>query len=265
MDISQFYSKPDEKPLDQILADGGFCGIFRTIGCIGDSLSSGEFESFDENGVKGYHDYFEYSWGQYIARATGSKVYNFSRGGMTAMQYWESFAEQSGFWDKDKLCQAYIIALGANDLFGLKQEIGSAADIDLDNYENNAPTFAGYYAKIIQRLKAMQPKARFFIMSMPHDEDAERNVIKDRHAALLYELAALFDFTYVLDFARYAPVYDETFKRNFYLGGHLNAAGYLLTGRIASSYIDYSVRHNPEDFSQVGFIGTPFHNSTAKW
>ena len=146
MDISQFYSKPDEKPLDQILADGGFCGIFRTIGCIGDSLSSGEFESFDENGVKGYHDYFEYSWGQYIARATGSKVYNFSRGGMTAMQYWESFAEQSGFWDKDKLCQAYIIALGANDLFGLKQEIGSAADIDLDNYENNAPTFAGYYA-----------------------------------------------------------------------------------------------------------------------
>ncbi len=264
MDINQFYSRPNEKPLDRILADGGFCGIFRTIGCIGDSLSSGEFESF-ENGVKGYHDYFDYSWGQYIARATGANVYNFSRGGMTAKQYWESFAEQRGFWAEDKLCQAYIVALGANDLFGQKQEIGSAADVDLENCDNNALTFAGYYAKIIQRLKSMQPKARFFIMSMPHDDDAEKNAMKDRHAALLYELAALFDFTYVLDFARYAPVYDKAFKRNFYLGGHLNAAGYLLTGRMVSSYIDYIIRNNPEDFTQVGFIGTPFHNSTAKW
>lgn len=184
---------------------------------------------------------------------------------MTAKQYWESFAEQSGFWAEDKLCQAYIMALGVNDLFGLKQEIGSAADVDLENYDNNAPTFAGYYAKIIQRLKSMQPKARFFIMSMPHDDDAAKNALKDKHAALLYELAALFDFTYVLDFARYAPVYDKVFKRNFYLGGHLNAAGYLLTGRMVSSYIDYIIRNNPEDFTQVGFIGTPFHNSTAKW
>ncbi|MEA4890375.1 MAG: SGNH/GDSL hydrolase family protein [Clostridiaceae bacterium] len=265
MNINQFLSNPNEKPLDQILADGGFCGIFRTIGCIGDSLSSGEFESFDETGTTGYHDYFEYSWGQYIARATGSKVYNFSRGGMTAKEYWENFAEQNNFWDKDKLCQAYIIALGANDLFGLKQEIGSAADIDLENCENNAPTFAGYYAKIIQRLKSMQPKARFFIMSMPHDENTEQNAIKDKHAAMLYELAQIFDYTYVLDFTQYAPVYDKEFQRNFYLGGHLNAAGYLLTGRMVSSYIDYIVRNNAEDFAQVGFIGTPYHNCNAKW
>ena len=36
---------PGEKPLDQLILNGGFCGIFRTIACIGDSLSSGEFES----------------------------------------------------------------------------------------------------------------------------------------------------------------------------------------------------------------------------
>ena len=34
----------NEQPLDHLLPDGGFCGIFRKIGCIGDSLSSGEFE-----------------------------------------------------------------------------------------------------------------------------------------------------------------------------------------------------------------------------
>ena len=62
MDITKFYGNPDEKPLDNLVTDGGFCGIFRTIGCIGDSLSSGELETYDEEGIRGYHDFYEYSW-----------------------------------------------------------------------------------------------------------------------------------------------------------------------------------------------------------
>ncbi len=87
----------NEKPLDRIVTDGGFCGIFRTIGCIGDSLSSGEFESCKADGTKVYHDFYEYSWGQFIGRSCGSKVYNFSRGGMTAKEYVENFADKMGF------------------------------------------------------------------------------------------------------------------------------------------------------------------------
>ena len=63
MDIRSYMAIPGEKPLERLLPDGGLCGIFRTMGCIGDSLSSGEFESLDDNNKKGYHDYFEYSWG----------------------------------------------------------------------------------------------------------------------------------------------------------------------------------------------------------
>ena len=80
MDMRRYYANPGEMPLDCIKPDGGFTAIFRTIACIGDSLSSGEFESLTEDGQRGYHDLFEYSWGQYIARAAGCKVYNFSRG-----------------------------------------------------------------------------------------------------------------------------------------------------------------------------------------
>ncbi|MDD4773514.1 MAG: SGNH/GDSL hydrolase family protein [Eubacteriales bacterium] len=263
MDITQFMSIPGEKPLDRILTDGGFCGIFRTVGCIGDSLSSGEFESKDENGNNGYHDMFEYSWGQYIARAAGLKAYNFSRGGMTASEYWNSFANQNGFWDADKLCQAYIIALGVNDILNAGQTVGSVADINTDDYNKNANTFAGYYARIIQRLKAMQPKACFFLMTMPCDDGDEAHIAKIKtHRKLLYDIAGLFDFTYILDFTEYAPIYDHEFRRNFFLGGHLNAAGYLLTARMTASYIDYIIRHNPRDFAQVGFIGTPFSNNS---
>lgn len=248
----------NEKPLDTIVTDGGFCGILRTIGCIGDSLSSGEFEAINDNNEKTYHDYYDYSWGQYLARMAGCTVYNFSRGGMTAKEYCESFAEENDYWNPEKKCQAYIVALGVNDIYGQKQEIGSVKDIDLSNYNNNKPTFIGYYAQIIQRLKIIQPDAKFFLMTMPMAEEEELRESGDMHSKALYELCNVFSNNYVLDFRKYAPVYDKDFKKKFYLGGHLNPLGYVLTAKMVVSYIDYIIRNNIEDFKQAGFIGTEF-------
>ena len=45
----------------------------------------------------------------------------------------------------------------------------------------------------------------------------------------------------------------------------MNPMGYMLTAKIVMSYIDYIIRHNIEDFKQIGFIGTPFHNISGKW
>ena len=150
-DKELFVSK-DEKPLDRFVEGYSNTSIFRTIGFIGDSLSSGEFESRNAEGKPGYHDYFEYSWGQYIARKNGLKAYNFSRGGMSAKQYMESFAENNGFWDPALACQAYVMALGVNDVINMGMEIGSLEDIDPDDWRNNKPTFVGYYAQMIGQL-----------------------------------------------------------------------------------------------------------------
>ncbi len=260
MDIKKFMAQEGECPLDNLVDDGGFCKIFRSIACIGDSLSSGEFESYNPESGKAYHDCFEYSWGQYIARTAGVKVLNFSRGGMSAKEYCTSFADNNGFWDEDKLCQAYIIALGVNDLFGNKQELGTVDDITLNNFYQNKDSFAGYYAKIIQRIKGLRPDAKFFLVTMPR-ENPGRDKIAAEHAKLLCDMAALFSNTYVIDLFKYAPVYDSEFKNNFYLGGHMNAAGYVLTAKMIMSYIDYIVRQSPEDFADVGFIGTPYKNA----
>jgi hypothetical protein len=86
-----------------------------------------------------------------------------------------------------------------------------------------------------------------------------------RYAALLHDIAALYDFAYVMDMASYAPVQDDEYRRNFYLGGHLNAAGYLLTSRMVAAYMDFIIRNHPEDFAQVGFIGGDVHYVGAKW
>ena len=255
MDLEKFLYSNDEQPLDRIVFDGGYARVFRTIGCIGDSLSSGELESRDKDGNYGYHDYYDYSWGQYMARNAGIKVYNFSKGGMTAKGFVESFGENCGVWTDEKKCQAYILALGVNDMYTKQVELGEISDIDLENPQNNKPTFAGYYAQIIQKLKVKQPDAKFFLVTLPNGVPDLKG---DEHAELLEEMATLFCNTYVINLRKYSPVYDGEFKKKFFVGGHMNAAGYILTAQMITSYIDYIVRHNFEDFRQVGFIGTPY-------
>ena len=259
MDIKAYMQPEGELPLDNIVSDGGFCGIFRTIACVGDSLASGEFEGTSENGNKTYHDYFDYSWGQYLARMAGSKVYNFSKGGMTTKRYVEGWAEEMGYWSEDKACQCYIIALGVNDIIGGKvEDFGSIEDVDASVPENCKPTFVGYYGHIIAKYKQISPHARFFLIVPPLHGDVEK---REKIQRALYELAELFDRTYVIDLYKYAPAFDKEFRNAFFLGGHMNPMGYIIVAKMIASYIDYIIRHNPNDFKQVGFIGTPHHNA----
>ena len=257
--IQEMLGGENEKPLDRLVTDGGFCGILRTIGCVGDSLSSGEFEARNEEGKTTYHDYFDYSWGQFLARMSGCTALNFSSGGMTAKEYCQSFAEERGFWDPAKACRAYIIALGVNDMLNCHDEVGSLDDIDVQNWRNNKPTFAGYYAQIIPRYKEIQPDAKFFLMTMLREPDRSEKEQKSNreHREFLFRLAETFKNCYVMDFYTYGYAFDQEFKASFCMGGHLNPCGYLLTARMVASYIDYIIRHNMDDFKEVGFIGTP--------
>ena len=251
MDYRDFFPE-NEQPLDRLVNDGGFSSIFRTFACVGDSLSSGEFQIPKEDGKWGYYDKFEYSWGQFMARTLGSKVYNFSKGGMTAKHYLESFADSKGYFNVDLKCQAYIIALGVNDIFNQNGEIGSVADIK-ENWKENAPTFAGYYGAIVQRYKAISPDAKFFFVTPPKDRKPDWTEKGDKITELLYEMAKVFPNSYVIDLHRYAPACDEEFRAKFFLNGHMNPMGYALMAKIMMSYIDYIIRHNMTDFNMLGF------------
>ncbi len=268
MNINDFYYTEGEQPLDRLVSDGGFCAIFRTIACIGDSLSSGEFEGLTREGVKSWHDLYEYSWGQYLARMCGSTVLNFSKGGMSAGAYNDSFAPEKGFFDPAKACQAYIIAMGVNDISGViggGLEFGNMDDICEEDLNNCKRTFAGNYGRMFLKYKAIAPNAKFFLMTAPRGtENEERAALYDRHQEFLYQLAERFPNTYVLDLRKYGPVYDEKFRENFFMGGHMNPMGYVLTAKMVASYIDFIIRRNPADFMQVGFINTPFRNCDYK-
>ena len=79
------------------------------------------------------------------------------------------------------------------------------------------------------------------------------------HAELIRQLAARLDNTYVVDLFTYAPRYDEAFRERYFLRGHMNPLGYLLSAKMIGSYIDYIIRKDPQAFAEVGFIGTDLH------
>ncbi len=246
----------NEKPLERLVDGYSNTSIFRTIAFIGDSLSSGEFETIDENGKHSYYDFFEYSWGQYMARKNGLLAYNFSRGGMSTRQYVQTFAEEKGYWEKAKACQAYVIALGFNDVYNGSMEIGSISDIDENDYNKNKQTFVGFYSAIVSRYKQISPDAKFFFVTLCNSGLPEKKERTEGMVEALYAMSQYFDNSYVINLYKYGPVYDDKFKEKFYLNGHMSPAGYILTARLIDSYIDYIIKHNYEDFKNVGFIGT---------
>ena len=54
----EIYAPIDEKPLDHIVEGYSYTSILRKIAFVGDSLSSGEFQSTKEDGSQGFHDMY---------------------------------------------------------------------------------------------------------------------------------------------------------------------------------------------------------------
>lgn len=247
-------------PLKHILRTGGMTSIFRTAGVVGDSLASGCMEYKDENNASQGLDRYEFSWIQQMKHICGFDIaYNFSVGGMTSKKFWTSTnshitdLRESG---ADHKCQLYFIALGVNDIADTSMEVGTSADI------NNASstTFYGYYSRIIELIQSIQPRAKIFLVGLPNH--SKMTVWGDRFTNFKNSIADMvnhFDNCYYLDLFTYDVAYDETFQQTYFNGFHENAIGYLRTAWVISSYVDWYIRHNYEEFKEVGFIGTDYH------
>ncbi|MEC7783439.1 MAG: SGNH/GDSL hydrolase family protein [Bacteroidota bacterium] len=240
----------DSVPLLDIKQTSGFSKIFRDWGFVGNSLTSGEHEYLKEDGSKGYLDLYEYSWGQFICNETGAKGVNFSKGGLTCRSWINQMWEKA----KEDPKQAYIISLGTNDRYK-KYTVGDiTTDIDTTDYNKNPDTFAGNFAGIIQRLQSIQPKAKFFLMTMPQTTDKGYNERVEVYNNVIRQMPEYFDNVYLIDIFKYAPVHTDAFKEQYKNGGHMNAAGYLYNSWILMTYIDWIVRNNFKEFAEVALI-----------
>ena len=249
--------QPTTSPLAVIEKYPSFISCFMNVGCIGDSLASGVAVSKNAAGeIKvDSENRYQYSWGQYLARMTGNQYYNWSKGGLRT-DTWLTSDYAEACYDGEHLCQAYIIGLGQNDNNHSKgADLGTASDIDIADYHNNNNTFYGRYAKIIQKIQEITPKAKIFVITDPND-----SVNANGYNTAIRDIAEMFNNVYLIDMRRYmntAPCAALLQSQMRY--GHFNAVGYFLIAKMMMTYIDYIIEHNSDDFREIENIGTDFH------
>ena len=246
-----------DNPLAYVHNEAGLISLFHTVGCIGDSLASGEC-AYKTSGTTHYVDLYPFSWGQCLARLTGNTYYNFSQGGLST-RTWLSSQHATDCFDGNHDCDAYFIGLGQNDKNN-SIPVGTTADINLSDYTQNADTYCGNMGKIIQKLQELQPKAPIFVFidpNTPSDDQTYNNVIPD--------IVELFENVWIIDLKTYgqAMFTDKTsIIGSQYRGGHYSAVGYQQIAYVIATYVDWIIKHNLSDFSQVEFIGTNYEWTT---
>ena len=155
-----------------------------------------------------------------MARYCGSTAYNFSFSGMSTDSFFNADWCKPALdmlTDGEHLCQAYFIALGHND-YNHNLAIGSLDDVDLENWDNNANTYIGNYARIISTIKNVQPTAKIFPILMKNEKTYGEYNDAIRQVVTLFP-----ENVYLLEMDKYAE------KRQSWevTLGHGNAIGYL--------------------------------------
>ena len=251
-----------DSPINTIGGTLGFASMFEDWGFIGDSLTSGYIAVDNIGGVSPLkndgigsigRNIYRMSWGQILCRMCGTKGTNFSIGGATTVSWLSQFANgatnvgynSDGTIGVNFLTQkksAYTICLGTNDS-GNNIPVGNVAtDVDLNDYNNNANTFAGNYAKIIQMCKAMTPSCKMFLItpfswwSMGAESKGYNAVVR--------QLATMFSKVYLIDLYNYGILSANDYEYQ----AHCNTQGYTYVSYVIASYIDFIVRDNPNDF-----------------
>lgn len=250
------YDDVYENPLSSIRYDGGLTSIFKNIGCIGDSLASGEVVGTDADGKYHSEDKYEFSWGQRIAKMTGNTAFNFSHGGLTTKswlgRYGNGGTNASDF--ENHKCEAYIVALGQNDSYPDERQVpvGTSSDIgtDVNSY------YANYY-KIIQRIKSVQPKAKIFVITNPYPRNTpDTGWTYDGYDDAVRYMAEHYENVFLIDFQKYAKNFHT--DRRLWFSGHMTAVGYQQSAWLISTYIDWIIRTNMDKFRDVQWIGTDY-------
>lgn len=221
---------------------GGMSRILHKIGFIGDSFSAGT-AYYNENGQTYNAANPEWSWPSEMGRMINAETHAFASGGFTVRSWWSNYYNNADFLSN--LCQAYYIGLGVNDRStATLVPVGTPEDINLSDYTQNADTYYGGYAKIIQYIKACVPRAKIFIITNPRADD-------EYNTAVRY-MATIFSNVYLIDLRTYgAGLFSTAHLGDMFINAHMTITGYQWVAGIMCAYTDYIIRNNVEKFNDI--------------
>lgn len=235
--------------------------IFSKIVCVGDSLTAGAFDI----GIDDTIDIPKYSYPTQLQKLTGIEVFNAGISGSTATndtnvnRSWFAEAMKKGFLNTENMGDCLIIGLGTNDITQSGFDGDVSTDINDSDYNQNALTSVGGYAKIIQYYREQVPNIPVFCISVTNDRNtqSERDLANSKIKAIAEHFNA-----YYIDLSKWSqnnPVDSATFEKFYKISSHNNALGYNIRARQIACYIDFIIKNHISDFKKVQFIGTDYN------
>jgi lysophospholipase L1-like esterase len=218
--------------------------MFGRIGVISDSISVGW--GLDKNGGRSRRNE-SVSWVQQMARHLGCTAYNLGASGVDPIEWFEPSYEFAEYcytqYQNTEECDLYIIGLGLN-----QGTLGTIDDIEED-YTQNAKTFYGQYAKIIQMINAEHPNAVVMCLTEPttaisNYDTAVRNICAlDNINALLVDLE-----TDYFDLFNTDEILAQRQPDNL----HYTPLGYSLLANAMVTALNDFISKNTDKFIYVG-------------
>ena len=227
--VVEYYGKVDD--LENSI---NYIPMFRNIGIVGDSLSSGEIAYSDESGNH-YVDRFDSSWLSIIGRNNGVNVSHYSQGGMTTKAWLENAGNKKTSLLEDDSKNAYFVALGTNDI-SESYPLGNVSDTSSTN------SFVGYIKNIIDVVHTKSPNAVVFLVSTYNNSD---NGI--RYSNMISEIADLYEYCFFVDFVNHTDIYTSTGGVWSNLG-HFTSLGYVKVAKIIENLLNKIVDENKNYF-----------------
>lgn len=243
----------DQSLTDESLLKLNLPAIFHTIGVVGDSLASGQGRI---NNMSTYHDFYDFSWPQCMAKEIGSTVYNFTKSGLNTRTW---LTNQTYGWslanDGNHRSDCYIIGLGANDVALGSEYVGSSSDINIADYTQNADTYYGNYARIISMLRTVEPRSYIFVLTNPvYGSDATvRAALND---AVRY-MPTIFNRVYLIDFDTDEFTGNSFIARNN-VHSHYTPAAYKYIANLITKEMSKIIYNNPSEFYWANLVGTQY-------
>ena len=237
--VNDFYAKSDVFKFLQINTYA--MQMFEKIGVIGDSISVGwgSSSSRRNTGV---------SWVQQMARRLGCTAYNLGASGVDPIEWFQTDFEFYEYclpqYQSVGFCDLYIIGLGLNG-----GTLGSVADINQADYTQNAETFYGQYARIIQMINAEHPDSIIMCLTEPTTRIASYDQAVRDICALNYIDAQLLDLENdYIDMFNTPEILAEHQPDDL----HFTPYGYsLIADAMVKAISDY-ISKNPDPFKLVG-------------
>ena len=249
-----------DKKFNMLNTSCSMASIIHSWGFIGGSTSSGEFE-YTEDGATKFIDEYDYSIGQRFCKLNSVEGYNFSQGGQYAKGWCEGSGDRAwgGAQKTENLKHAYIIDLGSNDM--KYYEVGNLeTDVDWDDYNNNADTFAGWIVGLVQRLRSVNPRCYIFFYTSRNYMYPNSSDYATKALPIIRQLPDFlqghfeYDRFYLADNALCGAQYDNIYRSVLMNGGHPSVIGYQYEAFVMNTLIDYIIRTNYNDFKEAMFV-----------